>query len=189
MQPVGWPSAIAPPFGFTRSGFGPHSFCQASTTRRERLVHLEDVHVLDAEAGLREHLARRGDRALQHRHRVDADERRVDDARARARPSASTASAEASSTADGAVRHLRRRARGVHAARARRPSAPRASRARSRAGPRRARRVASRRSACPRRRATGASIGTTSRVEAALAPRRVARAPGCAARSGRCPRA
>ena len=32
MAPVGWPSAIAPPFGLTRSGAGPHSFCHASTT-------------------------------------------------------------------------------------------------------------------------------------------------------------
>ncbi len=46
--PVGWPSAIAPPFGLTRSSSSsiPNNRRQASACR-ERLVHFDDVHVGD----------------------------------------------------------------------------------------------------------------------------------------------
>ena len=90
---------------------------------------------------LREQLARRRDRALQHRHGIDADERRVDDARARREAEALHRVARGEQHRRRAVGHLRRGARGVEAALDHGLQATRASRARSRAGPRRARRA------------------------------------------------
>ena len=52
--------------------------------RREGLVHLEEVDVVDAQLVALEDLARGGDRAGEHDHGVDADGRLVDDPRARA---------------------------------------------------------------------------------------------------------
>ena len=49
--------------------------------RRERLVDLDEVDVVDGEAVVVEQLLGRGDRAFEHEHRVAADEAHVDDRR------------------------------------------------------------------------------------------------------------
>ena len=57
LAPIGWPSAVAPPLtlifscGMPRSRIGDHG------DAGERLVDLEQVDVVDAPAGLLEHLA------------------------------------------------------------------------------------------------------------------------------------
>ena len=45
--PIGWPSATAPPFTFTFSGSAPSIFIELSDDRRERLVELHALDVVD----------------------------------------------------------------------------------------------------------------------------------------------
>ena len=70
LAPSGWPSAIAPPSTFVRSRGSPSSFSTA-VLRRERLVHLHEIHVRERRAGPRERVADR-------RHRADAHDGRID---------------------------------------------------------------------------------------------------------------
>ena len=56
-QPSGWPIAMAPPLTFTRSGSSFSSRRHRHRLRRERLVHLDQVEVLEPPARPAEHLA------------------------------------------------------------------------------------------------------------------------------------
>ena len=53
--PNGWPSAIAPPNGLSFSASMPQLLAARDDLRRERLVELDDVDVVDRHAGLLEH--------------------------------------------------------------------------------------------------------------------------------------
>ena len=61
VEPTGWPSAIAPPFTFTRSRSGLCTWAQLTHDRGERLVDLEDVEVRHRHPGAVEHLVGRVD--------------------------------------------------------------------------------------------------------------------------------
>ena len=112
VEPSGWPSAIAPPFTLTRSVSAPSSLLPGADDRRERLVHLEEVDVVDRHPVALEDLPRRGDRARQHQHGVDADRRLVDDPRACASAELVRLLARREQHRGGAVGDLRRVARG-----------------------------------------------------------------------------
>ena len=79
-MPSGWPSAIAPPFTFTRSGSRPSSRIDLEALRGERLVQLDQVEIADLEARAREHLPHGRDRADAHDPRIDARDRARDEA-------------------------------------------------------------------------------------------------------------
>ena len=51
LAPIGWPSATAPPFTFTRSSSAPSSLGRVLRDRRERLVDLDPRDVVDRLAG------------------------------------------------------------------------------------------------------------------------------------------
>src|SRR5256885_12979449 len=44
--PSGWPRAMAPPRGFSRSGSAPSSFCQASGTEDRKSTRLNSSHLV-----------------------------------------------------------------------------------------------------------------------------------------------
>ena len=73
VMPSGWPSAIAPPLTLTRSRSSPSSFSTDEILRRERLVDLDQIDVVQRQAGPLEHLARRRRRTHPHQRRLDAD--------------------------------------------------------------------------------------------------------------------
>src|SRR4051794_20325392 len=79
--------------------------------RRERLVDLDEVDVADRHRVAVEDLLRRRDRAGEHRHRVDADGRLVDDPRPRAHAELIGLLARHEQHGGGAVGDLRRVAR------------------------------------------------------------------------------
>ena len=89
VMPNGWPTAIAPPFTLSFSIGMPRSPVGRDDLRRERLVDLDQVDVVDGHAGPRERLPGRLDRAEAHdlrRQRGDAggdDPGQRRDARAR----------------------------------------------------------------------------------------------------------
>ena len=65
VQPSGWPSAIAPPLTFTFAGSSPSCLDHRQRLRREGLVQLDEVDLVERQAG---QLERLGDRV----HRADA---------------------------------------------------------------------------------------------------------------------
>ena len=81
MPPSGWPRAMAPPFGLTVLDVRLQLLGPGEHDRRERLVDLEDVDVVDRQPGALEQALGGVDRAGEHQHGVDADEAGVDDAR------------------------------------------------------------------------------------------------------------
>ena len=112
VEPSGWPSAIAPPLTLTRSMSGLELALPGGDDRRERLVDLEQVDVVDRHPVALEELPRRRDRAGEHDHRVDADRRLVDDPRARREPELLGLLARHQQHRGRAVGDLRRVARG-----------------------------------------------------------------------------
>ena len=85
MAASGCPQAIAPPYGFSRSSSGgdAHPVAPGQDLHRERLVQLEEVDVVEREAGALEHALRRGDGADAHQLRLDARVREADEAELR----------------------------------------------------------------------------------------------------------
>ena len=83
--PSGCPSAIAPPFGLSRlsSRRELESLTAGEHLRCERLVDLDDVHVLEVEAGALQRLLRSRHRPEAHDARSDACDAGRDDARPR----------------------------------------------------------------------------------------------------------
>ena len=75
LAPIGWPSAIAPPWGFTRSSGDPELSADGERLRREGLVELEEVDVLDARPTFSSALRVAGDRADPHDAGLDSDRR------------------------------------------------------------------------------------------------------------------
>ena len=63
VQPSGWPSAMAPPLTFSRSGFDGQLAKDREHLRGERLVQLDEVDLIEREPGLCEHLAHGRDRS------------------------------------------------------------------------------------------------------------------------------
>ena len=66
MQPSGWPSAIAPPLTFSRSGSIGSSLQAGEHLRGERFVQLDEIDLIERQPGELQHLADR-------RHRADAE--------------------------------------------------------------------------------------------------------------------
>ena len=64
LDPIGWPSAIAPPLTLTRAGSSSSPRTHAMRLRGEGLVQLDEVEVARAPSRARERLLPRGDRAL-----------------------------------------------------------------------------------------------------------------------------
>src|SRR6476646_5152247 len=77
VMPNGWPRAIAPPNGLSLSS-DPEIVAARHDLRRERLVDLDDVDVVDRHPGLLEQRADRGDRAEAHDLRPDRGDGRGD---------------------------------------------------------------------------------------------------------------
>ena len=191
-DPVGWPSAIAPPFGLTRSGFGSELLLPGEHDGGERLVHLEGVDVdrPRSPACARTLCAMPGSdpSASSPGRRRRAWSRRC--APAARSPSSFAFSGDASRTGGGAVRTPATMCpAGVDAARLdgverrelleRRVAQPFVALDATR----------SRRSALPSSSTTGAVSGDDLAREASFLPGLRSRAPGCGARSDRCPRA
>ena len=65
-MPYGWPIEIEPPFGLSFSVVDAELVAAVDDLRRERLVQLDDVDVVDLEAGALEELRHREDRADAH---------------------------------------------------------------------------------------------------------------------------
>ena len=70
VAPIGWPSAIAPPLTLTSPQSQPSVLPFASDLRRERLVHLEQVVVVQGRAGLLQQLLDRQDRRVEQPERI-----------------------------------------------------------------------------------------------------------------------
>jgi hypothetical protein len=83
--------------------------------RRERLVDLDRVEVVDREAGAPEQVLRRVDGTGEHQHGINTDQALVDDAGARPEAELLRATGAREQHRRGAVGDLRRRAGGVHA--------------------------------------------------------------------------
>ena len=83
MAPSGWPSAMAPPLTLTRLVRHVQVAQELQHDRGEGLVHLEQVDVVDGQAGLGQRLAGRRRRAGEHDRRLGADDAGGDDARPR----------------------------------------------------------------------------------------------------------
>ena len=91
VQPIGCPSAIAPPLTFSFSRRNRLVAQHREHLRRERFVQLDEIEILERQTGPREQLAHRRHGADPHDARIDAGRRPSDD---RA-PAASRRSAEA----------------------------------------------------------------------------------------------
>ena len=85
VAPSGWPSAIAPPSGLTFARIEPEVLDHRERLRRERLVQLDPVDVVEPEPGLLQHLRDRLDRADAHDLRRHARHREADEAAERRR--------------------------------------------------------------------------------------------------------
>ncbi len=81
--PNGWPRAIAPPFTFSFSIGIPRCLRRRDHLRRERLVDLDEVHVVDRHPGALESLTARPDRSEPHDLRVEGRDAARDDPRER----------------------------------------------------------------------------------------------------------
>ena len=86
VAPTGWPSAIAPPFGFTFAGSSPSPLLTASACAAKASFEFDDVEVVDREAGLLEQLLHRRDRADAHHLGPDAGDGVAEDPRPRLQP-------------------------------------------------------------------------------------------------------
>ena len=95
VMPYGWPSAIAPPCGFSLSLERVDAELAADRQHLggERLVQLHHVDVVDRHPGLGQHLAHRLDRTDAHDLRLDARDARGEDPRARLDPELGRAAA------------------------------------------------------------------------------------------------
>ena len=80
VQPSGWPSAIAPPFGFTRAGSSPSARTQASACAANASFSSNCADLLRAQPGPRERGRDRLDRADPHELRRHAPHRERDEA-------------------------------------------------------------------------------------------------------------
>ena len=85
MAASGWPHAIAPPYGLSRSSSGEDAdaFAPRQHLHGERLVQLEEADVVDRRPACSSTRSRRRDRADPHQLRLDAGEREADEAHAR----------------------------------------------------------------------------------------------------------
>ena len=83
VQPSGWPSAIAPPLTFSRSGSIGSSLQAGEHLRGERLVQLDEVDLIERQPGQLQHLPDRRHRADAEALGLDAGGRERDEARQR----------------------------------------------------------------------------------------------------------